>query len=341
MKRTISIGGVTTACLLATWLALTGGCHKAEDPWAGAKPGQLKVLVSFAPLACFAEGVGGKDAIVKPLLTATGPHDHEPSAAEAHLAAGADLFLINGLELDEPMTAVAKNSRNDKLQIIEVAEVALPDAMRLKMDDDDHKQDKKDEKKDAAKQDHKHDHDHGHGEWDPHAWLGIEQAIRMVETIRDAFKKADSAHAEGYDRRAAEYIEKLKQLQVEGKKLLEGKTNRKLIASHESLRYFCKSFDLDLVDSIQPRPGVEADGGKMAELVKACKEKDVKVIAFEPQYKKNNAQTLADTMANTHKLEVSVIEIDPLETAPAADLNADYYFTVMRRNLETLAKHMK
>jgi ABC-type Zn uptake system ZnuABC Zn-binding protein ZnuA len=347
------------SCSLAALVALTfGGCNKAKSPWADAKPGQLKVLVSFAPLYCFAAGVAGPDAFVQPLITNTGPHDHQPDNHDASLAAGADLFLVNGLGLDEYVTQIANRSGNKKIKIIEVGEDAVPEKDRLRMGDHDehghdakeakkvqeakkeHDQDAKDAKKEQpAKKDHGHEHGHEHGEWDPHVWLGVDQAILIVNGIRDALKQADPKHAEGYEQRAAEYVKKLKDLQAYAAKQLEGKTNRKLIASHESLGYFCKAFNLQLVDSIQPRAGVEADLPKLAELEKICKKEDVRVIAVEPQYPKGAAKTLADELEKKgHKIEI--IEIDPLETAPANELNADYYFVVMRKNIDALAKKL-
>jgi hypothetical protein len=43
----------------------------------------------------------------------------------------------------------------------------------------------------------------------------------------------------------------------------------------------------------------------------------------------------------SHNHELILIEIDPLETGPRAELGPDYYLKVMRSNLDTLAKNMK
>src|ERR1700761_9283763 len=78
------------------------GCGSKTNPaaqdWPD-KPGP-KVVVSFAPLYCFAANVAGDDAVVKNMMGATGPHDFQPTDTDARLVRHADLFLINGLELD-------------------------------------------------------------------------------------------------------------------------------------------------------------------------------------------------------------------------------------------------
>jgi hypothetical protein len=40
-------------------------------------------------------------------------------------------------------------------------------------------------------------------------------------------------------------------------------------------------------------------------------------------------------------LEAQVIELDPMETAPVAELTPDLYEKVMRKNLETLSAALK
>jgi len=309
---------------------LVPGCSK-PDRWKDVAGGPTKVLVSFPPLYCFAKNVAGDQAKVLSLLTTQGPHDFQPTAADAVLARDANVLLYNGLELDDFVLKIASSSGNSQLAAVAVAD-AIPRDQRLKM---------------AAHDHHAHDHAHGHahgghdhhhhGEYDPHVWLGIPQAIAMVEKVDATFQKMDKANAAKYAERAAKYIDELKALQQYGKDKLAGKMNRKLVTMHESLGYFAKSFDLDIVGSIQLRPNVEPDAATMANLVKICKEKDVRVIAVEPQYPKGPAQTLQRELAR-HKLEVGLIEIDPFETAETGVLNEKMYVEVMKKNIDNLAK---
>src|SRR5205085_2243203 len=70
----------------------------------------------------------------------------------------------------------------------------------------------------------KHEHDEsgeccgGHGPYDPHIWLGLPQAIKIVELLRDDLKSIDPNRSTAYERRAAEYISKLNALLTEGRK---------------------------------------------------------------------------------------------------------------------------
>jgi zinc transport system substrate-binding protein len=312
---------VFLAILLALGTMLSG-CSKARDPWKDVPGGPTKVLVTIPPLYCFAKNVAGGDAAVLCLLGPHGPHGYEPRYEDELKAKKADLFFAIGLGLDEFTGKIVNSSTNKKIKVVEVG-----DAGGLIKQEHEHGKEEKGE----------HDHHH-HGEYDPHVWLGIPQSIRMVNAIRDSLQEIDPKNKEGYARRAAAYVKELEKLQADGQIELKNKKNRKLIATHESLRYFGKSFLLEILDSIQPRPGIEADPTKMRDLVKLMKEKDVRVIATEPQYPHKLAEILKENLAK-QKIEVRLAEIDPLETvARMEDLDAGYYVRKMRENVTNLAK---
>ncbi|HMF20229.1 MAG TPA: zinc ABC transporter substrate-binding protein [Gemmataceae bacterium] len=295
------------------------GCSKATDPWEKVPGGPTKVLVTIPPLYSFAKNVAGEDAAVLCLLGSKGPHGYEPVAADSLKAKKADVFFAIGLGLDEFTGKIVNSSGNKKVKVVEVGEQA--GAIKEEKDD----------------KEEKGGHDHRHGDSDPHVWLGIPESIKMVNAIRDSLQEIDPKNKDSYAKRAAVYVKEMEKLLADGKAELKSKKNKKLIATHESLRYFGKSFGLEILDSIQPRPGIEADSAQMTKLAKLMKEKDVRVIATEPQYPHKLAEVLKANLAK-QKIEVKLVEIDPLETAPADELDAGYYLKKMRDNITNLAK---
>src|SRR5262249_25488515 len=99
-----------------------------------------------------------------------------------------------------------------------------------------------------------------------------------------------------YEKNAAGYIKKLDELHEYGKKQLAGAKNKRIVSTHDSMRYFAKSFGLNVVDSLMPQPGIIADAKKLADLVKLCADKEapVRVITVEPQYSDTAAKTLME-----------------------------------------------
>lgn len=319
-----------TGLVLALLVLALPGCTPAKDVWQDAKPGQKRILVSFAPLYCMTQAVAGDDAYVLCLLTTTGPHEYRDSPQDMLKVRKADLVVLNGLGLEPFMERMVAGAGVPKERVVEVGEL-LPDAMLLH---------------NAEEAEHKHEpgeHHHHHGAHDPHVWLGPPEAIVMVRKIADELSRIDPAHKAGYVKRAEAFAGEVEKLQAEGKELLKGKKNRRLLTEHESLGYFARAFGLEIVDSIKTQSGGGGDlsAKEMDQLSKLCQKKDVAIIAVEPQFDNKIASTLQRDLQRRGS-QVQLVEVDPLETAPLAKDSAnpepDFYLRKMRANLETLAK---
>jgi ABC-type Zn uptake system ZnuABC Zn-binding protein ZnuA len=296
------------------------GCSRAPDPFGQVKEGQLRILTSFPPLYCFAANVAGEQAKVLCFLTVEGPHDYQFAPLDSIKTAKADLFLVNGLELDDFVTKVTTR----RSIIFKVGE-KIPDDKLIHLDESERK----------------HVHADGsectHGEHDPHVWLGPEHAQLMVHAIAGKLAELQPEHKAAFDERAQAYAKELRGLHAYGLEKFKGKSNRRIILTHDFLRYFAEAFDLEVVGSIQPKPGQEADAGQLARL---CREKDVHVIVIEPQYSKGSAETLQREFA-AKGVYVRIVEVDPMETATADEHGnppADLYLKRMRENIDNLAR---
>jgi zinc transport system substrate-binding protein len=303
------------------------GCAPGRDPWGPAAEGKTRVLASFPPLYSFASAVGGDHVDVLCLLTGTGPHDYEATTADARKVAGADVILINGLSLDEAFTEqLVRMVRKAKAKPTPIGD-ALDKKLLVKM----------------APHDHNHaddDHHHHHGEFDPHVWLGPAQAQAMVEEVAKSLTKADPAHEAEFKKNAAALQAKIRDLQAYGRERLKDKKSKAIVAQHESLRYFADGLGLEVVGSIQLRPGIEPDASQLARLAELCREKGVGLIAVEPQYGRGHAETLARVL-RSKGLDVKIAVVDPIETAvPGARGNPDpsVYLDRMKANIDAVAE---
>ena len=322
MRRTIAVG-LCLGCLFGL-AVFTNGCNTAKDPWEG-ETGSVRVVVSFAPLYCFTKNIAGPDAAVKCLLHGEGPHDYQPVPRDAVLLQKANLFLTNGLELDEGFaTKLKNNANNPKLRM-----VALGEEARLK-----------DRLIDISGEGGGQEHaGHHHGNKDPHLWLGVPEAKLLVESIRDELCQADPAHAENYKQRATSYLQRLTELEKYGTTVFEKKKKEPIIAFHDSLRYFARTYQLTIAGTIEPQPGSDVNQKELAELVQLCAEKKVRLIAVEPQYQRGSAGALIKELKLRKLPNAEAVLVDPLETAEPAELEQlDWYERKIRENLDNLAK---
>jgi len=307
-------------------LFLTCGCSPAPPVFRGAKPGQLKILTSFPPIYCFAANVAGEHGKVLCLLTEHGPHDYQATPLDSIKVAQADVVLVNGLGIDEFITKPVADARKKRI-VIEVGE-AIPDDKLIHLEEGDRK----------------HVHADGteceHGDHDPHVWLGPHLAQVMVDSIAKKLGELQLEHTSAFAASAAAYGKQLQELQNYGQEKFKARKNRRVIVTHDFLRYFAQAYPIEIVGSIQPKPGIEADAGQMAKLVKLCKEKDVQVIVVEPQYPKAAAESLQRHLKG-QGIDMRLAEFDPLETAVAgADGNPDpeLYLRRMRANIDNLVQ---
>jgi zinc transport system substrate-binding protein len=346
------------------WLTLVGaalavgltGCFSSPDPWEKEK-GPPRVVVTIPPLDCFVQNVVRDHAGVVCLCKDKGPHHFEADTADVKLFRQANVFFAIGLQLDDRFAdRLQRESRNPNLQYVKLGD-RLPHDLLLKADHDD---------------DHDHAHagegkaeathaGHEHGEYDPHVWLGIPQAIKMVEMIRDEMKKVDAAHAEDYDKNADEYVKTLQKLQEDSKAKLADRKNKNIVSFHESLAYFANSFGLKVVESIEKGPGDEPTSGWLKKVADECEEHEVHVIAVEPQYPTtSSAKILQQSLKKRDEkrkkegkepLDVQLVEVDPLETVDvmAGDLRDSlmglkdraWYVNKMRKNIDNLARALR
>ncbi|MCI0458370.1 MAG: metal ABC transporter substrate-binding protein [Gemmataceae bacterium] len=314
----LMLGGLLT-------LALLPGCSGTKDPWPAVPGNGPRVLVSFPPLYCFAKNVAGDDAKVLSLLTTVGPHDHQATAEDAMIARGADLFLVNGLDLDEFTTRVVNNSGNRNKDLVRKVGESIPTSTLIPIG---------------------HEHAEGakcdcaHGEHDPHVWLGIDEAVQMVNAICKALQDRAPGQHDAYRQRADDYIARLRKLHEDGLKMLEGKKTRTIITNHHSFGYFARSFKLTVEDAIQVQPGIEAHAQQLTKLIALAKAKQIRVIGVEPQYPTGAAEKLQQALRK-QGVETTIIELDPIETSASPQVSATYYEERMRANLEQLAKHLQ
>jgi len=287
-----------------------------------------RVAVSFPPLYCFAANVVGDKGTVKSVLTAQGPHHADTNVQERVILEEADLFLVNGLGLDDTLArGLASSTGNKKLKIVELGE-KLPGIMLLGSDGSC-----------CHHEDGPSGHNHAH---DPHIWLSPVVAQKLVEEIRTTLRTANSSDAATYDKNAAEYLAKLQQLTADGKAMLKGKKERNIITMHGSMGYFARAFDLNIVGVIQKTPGQEPNPNDLKALIADCVKNKARVIAVEPQYGSQGApKQIKEELERSGIDGVEIVELDTLETAIPAELNPGWYEKKMRANLETLAKVLR
>ncbi|HBP28283.1 MAG TPA: ABC transporter substrate-binding protein [Advenella kashmirensis] len=293
----------------------------------GASAAPLNVVTSFSIIDDFARQVGGDRVTVKSIVPANGDaHAYEPKPADVIALKRADLVLVNGLQFDTFMQRLAKSSET-KAPVVEVTKGIEP----LKNAEDEHGHGGE-----PAHDDHDHDHghEHDHGEYDPHAWQSVPNAMIYVKNIADALCKVDSAGCESYKANASAYTQKLQALHESVKAAFSAlpKDKRTLITSHDAFGYLGAAYGLTLLAPEGTSSATEATAADVAAIIRQIREDKGSAVFMENI---SNPALIKQIAAEGNVAVGGKLYSDALS---GPDAPASTYLKMMQYNADTITK---
>lgn len=179
---------------------------------------KFKVVTTFTVIQDIAQNVAGDAAIVES-ITKPGAeiHEYEPTPKDIVKAQSADLILWNGLNLERWFERFFQNIK-DKPAVV-VTEGITP----LSIYEGPYK--------DAP---------------NPHAWMSPSNALIYIENIKNTLIKYDPQNTAVYEKNAADYAQKIKQLDAPLRDKLAQipESKRWLVTSEGAFSYLAKDYNL-------------------------------------------------------------------------------------------------
>lgn len=273
----------------------------------------VTVVTTIKPLhsltAAVMQGVG------EPHLLLSGnasPHGYALRPSDMRQINEADLIVWIGPDLEtfliKPLHALPEKEKR-LLTIESTRGIRTLNYRSLSRNDDD---------------DEYHDH-HGHAGHDhgidPHLWLDIDNAIVIVNAVRDALSEHDPDNASLYRSNAERTVQRLVSLNDTLKQKLALVKLIPFISFHDAYQYIEKSYGLSGIGSLAIDPDRPASVGHLREVRALIKRENVVCVFQEPQFPARIAETATEGTGT--RLGI----LDPLGT-DIAD-GADLYFIVM------------
>lgn len=245
---------------------------------------KLKALATFSIIADLVQNVAGdKVALITLVGPETDSHDYEPTSSDTAKLADAQLIFENGLMFESWLDQLyeASGSRARRVVLSEGIDPRV-----YAQADDEHAHEHEAEAKDAHGEEQTDEHAHEHGEFDPHVWQDVRNAMQMVRNIAQALAEADPANADFYAANADAYIAQLEALDEEIVSLVEPipEERRKLVTSHEAIGYFADRYGFELVGAVlgtMSAESAEPSAQDFANLVEAVRAEGVNVVFLE------------------------------------------------------------
>lgn len=243
---------------------------------------KVKVAATLPSLAAIAAEIGGPHVEVESLSS---PHQDahyvDPRPSYVVKLAGADLLVVNGLELEDAwLRPVLLQSRNSDVMVggsgyfdasVHVERLQVP----------------------AAPVDRSMGDIHPGG--NPHFLLDPRQGARVADALGKKLAQKDPAHAADYAKNTAALVARLTAFADEQRRRFASlpPEQRRVVSYHQSLLYLYDWLGLSEVATVEPRPGIPPDPGHVAKVLKTMKAQNANVVVQEEFYPTSTSSTLA------------------------------------------------
>jgi zinc transport system substrate-binding protein len=281
----LAAAGVVLLIVLFLVLPLPGTSERTEGD-------RLVVAVSIVPQAGFVEAVGGdKVEVVVMVPPGASPHTYEVTPDQMVKLSEAKMYAKVGSPMEFELTSLDRLiAANPDMLIVDCSE----GIQLLEMDENDDEHDDEQE----------YDHDHDHTGTDPHIWLSVRNAMKMVQNTCAGLVEVDPANQAHYEQNCAAYLQELEEFDREITDILSGVQNRRFIVFHPAWGYF--AHDYDLIQVAVEKGGKEPDIDYRIRLIQEAREHDIRVVFASPQFNTKDAEIIAAA------IEGEVVSINPL-----------------------------
>lgn len=279
---------------------------------------KLHVVTSLPDLKSIAEVVGGEKVEVFAIATGfQNPHFVDPKPSYILKLAKADLFATIGLDLETGWVPPLLNSaRNAKIlkggpgyvdASTNVPLLQVPSSVNRGEGDI---------------------HIYGN----PHYWLDPANGKIIAQNIYEALVRLapeDQAYFEANLKKFNDQIDtKLKDWTMK----MQPFKGRKIIAYHNEWPYFEQRFGLQIVDFLEPKPGIPPTPSQLAKVIAEMKRDGMKIIITSPYFTAESAALVARNAGG---------KVVTLATSVGADPSIKTYFDLFDYNVAQMIEALK
>jgi ABC-type Zn uptake system ZnuABC Zn-binding protein ZnuA len=243
----------------AAGLALTacgGGPDTAATEAGAAGP---RIVTTVAPITSIVAAVAGERGTIDGIVPeGTDSHTFEPPPSVAGVLAEADVVFLNGLQLEEPTTELARLNMREDARLVELGTTVLPQSEYI----------------------FDFSFPREEGKPNPHLWTDPTWAIRYAEVVRDTLVEVDGEAA-------ATYRANLDAFEADATRLSEAlradqasvpEDRRQLLTYHDAYAYFAETYGWSVVGAVQPADFEDPTPQEVARLIDQVRAEQVPVI---------------------------------------------------------------
>lgn len=259
--------GLVTLALISTGAA------------ASSAAAQLRVVATTPDLASLAREIGGNAVSVTALAKPTeDPHFVDPKPSHIVTLNRADVLIEGGAELELGwLPPLLENARNSKIAAGAPGRIVASEGIRL------------------IEVPTSFDRSKGdiHSLGNPHFLIDPVNAKIVARNIAQHFAQVDPKSAAAYRGNLAKFNSNIDGKLAEWQKQLAPYRGAKVVTYHKDFGYLANRFNLQVVETLEPKPGISPSPAHLAKVIGTMKAASVRVILVQPFQNRRTAETVA------------------------------------------------
>lgn len=298
-------------------LALLTGCGRLKTDTAETGNGKPKIVCTLFPQYDFARTLYDGQAEVTMLLEpGQESHMYDPTPQAMVEISNADLFVYTGDEM-EPWAGQIVESLSSDVSVLDLSK-----HVTLEMEDED---------------EHEHGHEvfEHHHSYDPHFWLDLSNAEKMVQAIAAAADSLNVQDAQAVRDRADAYCDELHTLDQAFYSAVEKADHKDIVfAGRFAYGYFVHRYGLDY-ETVYHSCSAESDPSvyDMARIIDYIRKNKTQIVFYEELSSGSVAGTLAQDTG------VQTMQFSTAHNVSKEEFESGITFIdIMEQNLEALKK---
>ena len=276
--------------------------------------GPIKVVATTPDLASIAREIGGTAVDVVALAKPT-EDPHFVDAKPSHIVTlnRADVLMEGGAELELGwLPPLLENSRNPKIATGAPGRIVASQGIKMLEVPTTFDRSKGDV----------------HSLGNPHFLADPVEAKVVAAQTAEHFAQVDPKSAATYRANLVAFNSKVDAKMAEWQKTLAPFKGAKIVTYHKDFLYFAQRFGLEIVDELEPKPGIAPSPAHVAQVIGEMKAANVKVILVQPYQNRKTAETVARQTGAT---------VLDMPQQPGARKETPGYFEMMDYLVVTLA----
>jgi zinc/manganese transport system substrate-binding protein len=244
-----------------------------------ANAGPIKVVTTTTDLKSITESIGGNKVSVSSIATGyQNPHFVDPKPSYIISLSNANMFVTVGLDLETGWSPqLLSSSRNSKIQKGSPGYVDASEGVGLL------------QVPSSVNRGEGDIHIYGN----PHYWLDPLNGKVIGRNIADGLERIDPSNKGFYETNLHAFFASIDAKMKEWQAKMSPYKGSKIIAYHNEWVYFERRFGLEIVDFMEPKPGIPPSPSQLVKVIKEVKADKIKVIISSPYFTTSSSDVVA------------------------------------------------